>query len=122
MGVNSPAAAVLVVAAPGDDKVAAVVHGDAGKALLIGRGGVDGDLPRLSDAAGIEEASQDFAIAAGRRGPDNDEVSGTVHRHRCELLIRGGIGVDQDLAALCHARGVELLCINSPAGAVLQLA
>src|SRR5207249_11345187 len=47
LGVDTPAAAVLTVAGPGDDKLADRIHGHRGISLVARRGGVDAELPAL---------------------------------------------------------------------------
>jgi hypothetical protein len=83
--------------------------------------GVDGDLPALGDAGGVEAAgvdAVDAAVLVGAR-PGNDEVPVAVHRHRGDELVVAGGDVDQELVPLGDAGGVEAAGVDAIAVAVL---
>src|SRR5262249_61592144 len=92
LGVNAPAAAVVVLARPGDDEVPVRVDRDRGELLVVGGGGVDAELAAERVARGVVALGVDppglAAILALAR-PSDDEVAVGVHRHRGVPLVAG---------------------------------
>src|SRR5262249_27937335 len=116
-GVHAPAGAVLAVALPDDDEVAARIHGHAGEMLVASRGRVDLELVAARRAVRGEAAGEDapaIAILTVTR-PGDHEVAQRIHRHARIRLLPGGVALDGELAAEGAAVGGIALAINTPA-------
>src|SRR5262249_12886613 len=120
--VHPPAAAVLVVARPGDDEVTAAVHRDRGIILVVRGVLVDLDLAGQGDPGGGVDAGPDPVAGAGVVRPGDDEVAVGGHRHRGAPLLAGGGDVDEELEALRHPLGVVALGVYAALAAVLAVA
>src|SRR5262249_11267985 len=124
LGEDTPAAAVLVVALPGDEEIAGGVHRDGGVHLVVLGGGADAELAALGHTRGIVALGVNApAVAVLLLAlPGNDEIAAGVHcDSRVELVMVGG-GVNAELAADRVAGGVVALGVDTPAVAVLVLA
>src|SRR5205807_799306 len=79
---DAPAAAVLAIARPGDDEIAAEpVHRHGGGGLIAGGGGVDAELAPLGRARAAVELPEDAQAAAvlAIARPGDDEIARVVH-------------------------------------------
>ena len=124
---NAAAAAVLVLARPGNEKTSAGVHGNRGMALvalggrvhqkLIARGGA-----RVVETTGIN--ARRVAVLAGACPGDNKITVPAgrgifPHGNRREVLVGGGVLVDAKLTALRLSGGVVATGIDAVTAAVL---
>src|SRR5262249_42351786 len=116
LGIDPPAAALLVVASPRDDEVARAVEGHRGPLLVACGGAVDEEPVTQGVAVGVEATSIDIPAVAVLEvaGPGDDERPAVVHAHARELLIAGGGAVDEELAAQCVPTGAEPLTVHVP--------
>src|SRR5205823_3837667 len=123
--VDAPAAAVLAVARPGDEEVAAGVHRHGRVDLVAGRGGVDEELAALGHPGGVVALRVDahaVAVLTGA-GPGHGEVAvDRVDRHGGVALVAGSEGVDAELTPLGRAGRVVALGEDAEAAAVLPAA
>src|SRR5262249_46926166 len=107
LGVDAFVATVLAIAIPGDYEVALLVHCRRWILLEIRCVRVDPKFTTLRDPSGVEALGVNAGVAAVLGAvPDDDEVTGRVHRDGRELLSAGGVGVDPELAALGNPGGI----------------
>ena len=120
-GVDTIATAVLIVALPGDDDIAGVVHGDSGYVLCISRGGIDLDFTTLGSAAGIVVLGINAITAAVLQvaGPGDGEAAVSGHGDLGAALVIGGGGIDEELTPLGGAGGIETLAVDTVTAAIL---
>ena len=123
IGIDLPVAGLI--AGPGDDEIAASIHGDRGIFLIVARGGhIDQDRETLCHAAGVVLLCVDVPVAPELARPGDDEVAAAVHGHVGKLLIHADDRrVDERRGALSYSGGVVALKVNViAAAAVLSLA
>ncbi|CAH0356432.1 hypothetical protein AQB9606_04710 [Aquabacterium sp. CECT 9606] len=121
LGIDAITRAILRIARPGNDEVAAVIHADLATLLDVRVGRVDLELGALGHATGVVTLGIDTIVVAilAIAGPGDDEARG-VHRDGGIELVGRRVGVDAELAALSDTAGVVALRVDAVTRSVLR--
>ena len=124
LSVNTPAIAILVLAAPSHDKVAGRIHCYRREHLLLGRQTVHSEFAALGGAGcvisfGIHSPAITVLVFAG---PSDYKFPVGVHGDRRVELLFVRRAIDTEFTTLSHSGRVVSLSIDTPTVAVLILA
>src|SRR5205085_2316379 len=95
--IDAHAAAVLVLATPGDDEVTGSIHRHVGVILIVSGVGVDLELGALGHAGSVIPLRIVAGAVAVLVLPGNDEVADGIHRHVAVILSLIASRVDLEL-------------------------